>query len=235
MKRQVDQSKKKSGFGRHIAKIAVAIMTTVALGSCSPSVSSAHTQATASHAVEHNGEIASLTLVHGKGGYVNPKVSVFKMFYWSAGKKVEAWLTEPVRSGRYPLLVFLHGGWAVYSRHMHHVTMVQGTQVFPSSPWTDYSSRTVTITPAYRGYGESQGSVHGMLGDTLDAENAIIAAKSLHHVKPKDTYLWGISMGGGAALMLASEQKGIRAVVAVSPFVGWDITKLTPFPSFFIR
>ncbi|MHB1630227.1 MAG: alpha/beta hydrolase family protein [Bacilli bacterium] len=80
------------------------------------------------------------------------------------------------------------------------------------------------MTPAYRGYGESQGSMQGMLGDTLDAENAMIAALSLHHVKSNDTYLWGVSMGGGVALMLASEQKGIRAVVANSPFVGWDIT-----------
>ncbi len=224
MKRQVDQPKKKTDFGRRIAKVAVAILTTVALGGCFPSLSSAHAQATASRNMDRNGTIASLTLMHESGEFVNPKIRVFKMFYWSAGKKVEAWLTEPVRPGHYPLLVLLHGGWAVYSPHMYHVTMVQSTQVFPSSPWTDFSSRIVTITPAYRGYGESQGSVHGMLGDTLDAENAMIAAMSLRHVKPNDTYLWGVSMGGGAALMLASEQKGIRAVIAVSPFVGWDIT-----------
>ena len=224
MKSEADQTEKKAGFGRNIAKVAVAIITTVALIGCFPSVSSAHSKPAASRTVERNGKIASLTLVHGKGESVNPKIRVFKMFYWSAGKKVEAWLTEPVRPGHYPLLVFLHGGWAVYSRYTHHVTTIQGVQVFPNSPWTDLSSQIVSILPAYRGYGESQGSVHGMLGDTLDAEDAMLAAMSLHHVKPNDTYLSGVSMGGGVALMLASEQKGIRAVVANSPFVGWDIT-----------
>ncbi|MHB1684105.1 MAG: alpha/beta hydrolase family protein [Bacilli bacterium] len=224
MKSEVDQTKKKTGLCRSIAKVAVAIMTTVVLGGCFPSVSSAHAKPTASHTVERNGKIASLTLMHESGEFANPKIRVFKMFYWSAGKKVEAWLTEPERPGHYPLLVFLHGGWAVYSRYTHHVTTIQGVQVFPNSPWNDLSSQIVSIYPAYRGYGESQGSVHGMLGDTLDAENAMLAALSLHHVKPNDTYLSGVSMGGGVALMLASEQKGIRAVVANSPFVGWDIT-----------
>ena len=224
MKGEVDQEKGKRGFGRNISKVAVAVMTTIALGGCFPSVSSAHAKPAASRTVGRNGEIASLTLMHESGEFVNPKIRVFKMFYWSAGKKVEAWLTEPVRPGHYPLLVFLHGGWSVYSRYTHHVTTIQGVQVFPNSPWADLSSQIVSIWPAYRGYGESQGSVHGMLGDTLDAENAMLAALSLHHVKPNDTYLSGVSMGGGVALMLASEQKGIRAVVANSPFVGLDIT-----------
>lgn len=219
MKSEVDQTEKKAGFAGHVAKVAVAIMTTVALGGCFPSVSVAHAQATASRNMERNGKIASLTLVHESSEFANPKIRVFKMFYWSAGKKVEAWLTEPVRPGHYPLLVFLHGGWPMYVRNLHHAA-----NQFPSSPPFAYSSRIITIIPAYRGYGESLGSVQGMLGDTLDAENAMIAAKSLHHVIPKDTYLWGVSMGGGVALMLASEQKGIRAVVADSPFVGWDIT-----------
>ncbi len=200
-------------------------MTTVALGVCTSSVRSAHAEQTASHAVGRNGKIASLTLVRGSGEIANPKIRVFRMFYWSAGKQVEAWLTEPVRPGHYPLLVVLHGGWPWDMRHLHRVTTVIGVNVFPSfSYYEDFSSKIVTITPAYRGYGESQGSVQGMLGDTLDAENAMTAALSLHQVKPNDTYVWGVSMGGGIALMLASEQKGIRAVVADSPFVGWDIT-----------
>ena len=166
-----------------------------------------------------HGEIASLTLMHESGEFANPKIRVFKMFYWSAGKKVEAWLTEPMRPGHYPLLVVLHGGWPWDMRHLHRVTTVIGVNVFPSfSYYEDFSSKIVTITPAYRGYGKSQGSVQGMFGDTLDADNAMKAAFSLHHVKPNDTYVWGVSMGGGIALMLASEQKGIRAVVADSPF-----------------
>ena len=224
MKSEVDQGKGKRGFVRNIAKVAVAIITTVALSGCFPSVSLAHAKPAVSRTVERNGKIASLTLMHESGEFVNPKIRVFKMFYWSAGKKVEAWLTEPVRSGDYPLLMFLHGGWVMYVRSLRHATTIQGIPMFPSSPSFLFSSRIVTIIPAYRGYGESQGSVQGILGNELDARNAMIAAESLHHVKSHDTYLWGVSMGGGVALMLASEQKRIRAVVADSPFVGWDIT-----------
>ncbi|MCI0181805.1 alpha/beta hydrolase family protein [Sulfoacidibacillus ferrooxidans] len=166
---------------------------------------------------EKNGEIASMSLVNLKGEIDNPHINVYKLFYWSDQQKVEAFLTEPKRKGHYPLLVFLHGGYVVADARIQHAKYGQPAIGV-------YSSKIITITPEYRGYMESGGSVAGMLGDTVDAQNAIRAVLSLGEVKPDDIYLWGVSMGGGVALMLASTMSDIRAVVATSPFVGYDVT-----------
>ncbi|MFD1678088.1 hypothetical protein [Alicyclobacillus fodiniaquatilis] len=37
-------------------------------------------------------------------------------------------------------------------------------------------------------------------------------------------YLYGISLGGGAVLQLASERDDVKAVAVDSPFVGFDAT-----------
>jgi len=48
----------------------------------------------------------------------------------------------------------------------------------------------------------------------------ISAAKKLREIKPGDTYLVGYSLGGGLALMTAASDHEVKAVVAISPFVG---------------
>jgi dipeptidyl aminopeptidase/acylaminoacyl peptidase len=59
--------------------------------------------------------------------------------------------------------------------------------------------------------------------DTRDARNALKAVDSLHEANTDDLYLYGISAGGGIALLLASQVQDVRAMVAVSPFVGFPI------------
>ncbi|MNJ52785.1 Alpha/beta hydrolase family protein [compost metagenome] len=81
----------------------------------------------------------------------------------------------------------------------------------------------VYLYPLYRGYLESDGHVQGIAENTRDADNAIKMAISTGSVKPDSVYLLGASMGGGVALRLASERQDVKAVVGVSPFVGWDV------------
>lgn len=38
-------------------------------------------------------------------------IKPYKMFYWSAGKKVEDFVSEPTGEGKYPLLLGCHGGY----------------------------------------------------------------------------------------------------------------------------
>lgn len=130
--------------------------------------------------------------------------------------KVEALLTEPARHGQYPLLVSLHGGslTPTNAKAVSSYTYTERNVVQAAN------DSMVMLYPEYEGYMQSQGTVHGLKNDTKDVLNAIAAAESLHEVKPQDTYLLGGSLGGGIALMTAEYDHDVRAVVAVSPFVG---------------
>ena len=81
----------------------------------------------------------------------------------------------------------------------------------------------ITLIPEYRGYDGSGGTVQGLSGDTLDTSNAIKAVMSKYSVEANHLYLDGTSMGGGVVLQLASERHDVRSVIAISPFVGWNI------------
>lgn len=160
-----------------------------------------------------DGTIASMTPITDFQAQIGSDVKLYKMFYWSHGLKIEAFLTEPSKLGKYPLFVNLHGGAA----------WLEGTSTF------GYSAQTVAalanpsmvmVYPEYEGYMASQGLVHGMKNDTLDVLNAISAAESLGEVSQNDTYLLGYSLGGGLALMTAAADHDVKAVVSVSPFVG---------------
>ncbi|MFH5183522.1 alpha/beta hydrolase family protein [Paenibacillus sp. TAB 01] len=144
-------------------------------------------------------------------------MNIYKIFYISEGMKVEAYVAEPKKSGLYPLRVNLHGGWAYEHPSLtHEVSPLQAEQM------KNASELLVTIAPQYRGYMESEGTVQGLEGSTADTQNAIRAVLSMGQIQPDSIYLHGASMGGGIALRTASERKDIKAVVAVSPFVGWD-------------
>ncbi|MBA2939726.1 alpha/beta fold hydrolase [Paenibacillus sp. CGMCC 1.16610] len=164
---------------------------------------------------EEDGIIVSKELVDVAGQ--NPKINIYKIFYISDGTKVEAFLSEPKESGKYPLHVTLHGGWAYERPNKTHDSFG-----FQAESLKNVPENVVRIAPQYRGYMGSDGSVQGLAGNTLDTRNAIKAAMSWGNVLPDSIFLTGASMGGGVALRTASERKDIKAVVAVSPFVGWD-------------
>jgi pimeloyl-ACP methyl ester carboxylesterase len=56
-----------------------------------------------------------------------------------------------------------------------------------------------------------------------DARAAVRIMVRDFHGDGREVYLVGYSMGGGVALALAGQMPGIRAIVGVSPFVGYDI------------
>jgi alpha-beta hydrolase superfamily lysophospholipase len=156
------------------------------------------------------------------------------MTYWSAGVKVIAYVTLPTIGGPYPMYLHTHGGYALPNPDWVHLSNMvnQAAIVTMNASWAikDSQSGMITLVPMYRGYGESNGTVQGLVGDTLDSNNAITALKSYlnsHKNGPQleknHIYLYGESFGGGVALKLASERKDIVFVEAISPFVGWDL------------
>ncbi|MFE4713223.1 alpha/beta hydrolase family protein [Paenibacillus sp. NPDC056722] len=147
----------------------------------------------------------------------NPNIDIYKVFYKSDNIKVLAYLTVPKATGKYPLVVHLHGGYALERKELSHYD-------FGFTYGFSYmSDEVVYLYPIYRGYLESDGHVQGIAENTRDAENGIKVAMSTGSVKPDSVYLLGASMGGGVALRLASERQDVKAVVGVSPFVGWDV------------
>ncbi|MFC3745581.1 alpha/beta hydrolase family protein [Paenibacillus sp. GCM10012306] len=160
-------------------------------------------------------EIISKELIEVPGQ--NPNIDIYKVFYKSDDIKVLAYLTIPKATGKYPLVVHLHGGYALERKELSHYD-------FGFTFGFKYmSDEVVYLYPLYRGYLESDGHVQGIAENTRDTENAIKVAMSTGSVKPNSVYLLGASMGGGVALRLASERQDVKAVVGVSPFVGWDV------------
>lgn len=160
-------------------------------------------------------EIISKELIEIPGQ--NPNIDIYKVFYKSDGIKVLAYMTAPKASGKYPLVVHLHGGYALEQKDLSHYD-------FGFTFGFKYmSDEVVYLYPLYRGYLESESHVQGIAENTRDADNAIKMAISTGIVRSDSIYLIGISMGGGVALRLASERQDVQALVGVSPFVGWDV------------
>lgn len=162
-----------------------------------------------------DGTVVSKVLVPMIGR--NTLINIYKIFYMSAGQKVEVFISEPKAAGKYPLFVILHGGWEIPRPSISHFNFGATSDALQTA-----SSTMVIIEPEYRGYLQSDGTVHALAGDTLDAQNAILAAKSFGNISNGAVYEAGYSMGGAVALNLASERNDVKAVVTVSPWVGWD-------------
>lgn len=168
-----------------------------------------------SHTYDSDGKIISKELLEVPGQ--NPNINIYKLFYYSDHQKVEALLTVPKASGKYPLMLLLHGGAVLEDKDTSHFD-------FGCTPDNIkyQTAEVIGLSPCYRGYKESDGYLQGIAENTRDTENGIKTAMSIGSVKPGELYLLGTSMGGGVALRLASERQDVKAVVAVSPFVGFD-------------
>lgn len=74
----------------------------------------------------------------------------------------------------------------------------------------------------YRGFGHSHGTPRQrvrLADQVADFHAAVDAAKELPGVDPQRIVLWGISLGGGHVLQVASERSDIAAVISVVPLV----------------
>lgn len=163
-------------------------------------------------------------------------LKTYRMMYWSQGLKVEAYVAAPNEPGRsFQLYLSLHGGYETPLHQKHVVAMADNDDLHVSLLGKNIlqgaSISVITVTPMYQGYGDSDGTVHGLNSDTIDTQNAIKAVKSYFQPNKNRPViegglisLYGISLGGGVALKVASERSDIVGVIAISPFIGWDIT-----------
>lgn len=200
---------------RRLMWAATATALMVSMAGCSagkPVTTSATVPALRSY---KNGEILSKQLLVSD----NASARVYEIYYWSRGHRVEALFSEPIAPGKYPLLVDLHGGYAWRLAVTHDPLGFTATRAAQLA-----SSAYDILYPQYQGYMGSDGTVRGLHRDVENTLDAIRAALSLGEVNPRQLYLLGWSLGGGVALSVAGDlPQQVRAVVAVSPYVGLRI------------
>lgn len=82
----------------------------------------------------------------------------------------------------------------------------------------------IALTFDYHGFGESDGDqrqVVNVESQHADIVAALALARSLPGVDPDRIALWGLSLGGGYVVAVASETPGIAAVIAQAPMIDY--------------
>ena len=93
---------------------------------------------------------------------------------------------------------------------------------------------TVTNGPSYRHWGESEGEPRRWISIRRQLEDwraAVAYARGLEAVDPQRIALWGMSLGGGHALMTAAGDPRLAAVVALMPVADGVALWLKPSPA----
>lgn len=137
--------------------------------------------------------------------------------------KVQGYLDVPPGEGPFPLVLILHGGemigGEVYGAPFHD-------NAFPAwdadrAASTAYFNNAVVFMPNYAGWGESSGYVGSAYDDYVDAMNGM---RALSHIQDlhiaSETYLYGTSVGGDVAMLIASHDPLVKAMFLWSPYPG---------------
>lgn len=112
--------------------------------------------------------------------------------------------------GARPVVVLAHG--------------LAGTQDSGLAPFAEAfaAAGLHAVTFDYRGFGASDGEPRqtvSLAGQVADLHAAVDAAKRLPGVDPARVVLWGISLGGGHVVTVATERTDVVAVVSAVPLV----------------
>jgi len=122
--------------------------------------------------------------------------------YSCDGLKLTGLLSKPTGEGPFPVVIVNHGGFDPASRVGGFLDL--------------FSSRGyVALAPDYRGCGGSEGKHELAKGEVADVIGAIRYARTLPYADGNRVVLWGFSHGAALALLAASRDQSIRAVVAV--------------------
>ncbi len=167
-----------------------------------------------------NGLPISLTLVRPGSMatiYVPPGGHVYSLTYWSRGERAQAYLTVPAGRKPNPLFIDLHGGY--YIAEPGHSDDVYWTR---EEAIVNAQAHAVAFLPNYVGYGPSGGKVGDASEDTQDVENGLQALAQIRgmRLERNATYLLGFSLGGAVGMLLAGQDRQVRAVALDSPWPG---------------
>ncbi|MDP4009987.1 MAG: alpha/beta fold hydrolase [Candidatus Shapirobacteria bacterium] len=137
--------------------------------------------------------------------------------YPSDNFKLYALMSQPVGTppeGGWPVVVVNHG----YIPPNHYSTTSSYINTFNYFA----SQGFVVLKPDYRGHDNSEGGPDPILGRlqyAVDVLNLIADIKSINEANPNKIFLFGHSMGGDVALMVAEASPQIKALVLWAPAV----------------
>jgi acetyl esterase/lipase len=126
------------------------------------------------------------------GSQLQDQGTIHSMTYDSDGRKLFALLeTKNIETGkRKPVLVFLHGGFALgYSD-------VTDCQVFTDAGF-------IVMSPSYRGENQNEGNYELLMGEVADAKEAIRWVAKQPFADTTQIYTFGHSIGGAMSLNLS--------------------------------
>lgn len=137
--------------------------------------------------------------------------------FTSGGVTCAGWFFEPDQDspfaddyGRVPVVVMAHGFGG---------TKDSGLEAFAER----FAAAGLAVFAFdYRGFGESEGQPRqrvSLKGQVDDYRAAIAAAKLERGVDPARVVVWGVSLSGGHALMVAAGRDDVVAVLALVPLV----------------
>jgi dipeptidyl aminopeptidase/acylaminoacyl peptidase len=145
-----------------------------------------------------------LTACAHKADLTDPAAPLDKaaIHYTSDGLTITGLISKPPGPGPFPLILLNHGGFAP-ARSM--------------SPYMDLFTKLgyVSLASDYRGCGNSQGKHEVARGEVRDVIAAMDYAATLPYVDASRIVHFGISHGGANALLAASRDGRIKAIVDV--------------------
>jgi dipeptidyl aminopeptidase/acylaminoacyl peptidase len=149
-----------------------------------------------------------------------------RVFYPSAGGKIEAYVTRPRGDGPFPLVVMLHG----------HSFIGRGAEQVLSTAQTFareicFASLAISLP----GYGASEGSQGSIEDSTREAvKDGLVFAKRLPWVDKSETFFYGVSRGAIVAAAMLNDVEGLSGAVLYAG--AYDLGRLyRDTPSFWVR
>ena len=136
--------------------------------------------------------------------YSQKEVKAYRIKYMSEGLKINAFMVRPSRKGKYPVIIYNHGG-----------VMQWGKIIFPEMlEFHRLAERGyIVLASYYRGEGGSEGLPDLGGGDVTDVLNLIKMAQTIPDADTSRIGMWGFSRGGGVAYGVLAKSNAIRAAV----------------------
>lgn len=144
----------------------------------------------------------------------------------SDGAELSAWLYEPAAQGPHPLVVMAHGYSAT-----RQMTADKYAEAF-------CAAGAAVLLFDHRGFGASGGEPRRQINTWAQARgylDAVGFARGLGNVDRARIALWGDSLSGGVALMVAGIDTDIAALIVQVPAIGANLPPADPEGALFRR
>ncbi len=137
--------------------------------------------------------------------------------YMSDGLKVNGFLLQPKREGKFPAIIYNRGGGREFGSLTNRNASVQLGDLVPL-----VNAGYVVVASQYRGNGGSEGAEEYMGADINDVKNAALALQQVNAADTSRIGMYGWSRGGATSFVYLRKFGGIDAVAVGGPGVDFN-------------